>query len=431
MSSTEPNAAPSKAVPPPQPDTSSDVASPQASSSTPLHSNNNNNNNAPTTPCCDAMCANMSVSSNNNTFVRTNTRNFNLGASKSDQEGHCLRMDVGVCSKQGARKTMEDQHVTAKSEKETPVHFFAVYDGHGGTKCAEFLRDNLHGIVLDHPKLVQDPELALRESVAAVEEQFTAFSRESKDCSGSTAAVALIVNDETLVTANVGDSEIVLCRDGAPLVLSTRHVPNNSSEEARVIAAGGRMYRHRVGHPKFNPEFVSLGVSRAIGDIGFKLDEFTDGKQSGVIADADTRCLPLHPTDAFLIMACDGLWDVMNYEDVVRMCAAMLKNGTSTQEITDALVAEALKRGSTDNVTCLFLQLTVPASPRGNLLSPDGSDGNVEGINRVHSDVGDDATTPKDGSRQQTQQHIDGHQHTLQQQQQSQDVDEDKNPISE
>jgi integrin-linked kinase-associated serine/threonine phosphatase 2C len=259
---------------------------------------------------------------------------------------------------------MEDQHVTAKSEKQ-PIHFFGVYDGHGGTKCAEYLRDKLHTIVLENDEVRTNPQQVLREGIAKVEKEFTEFSRESKDCSGSTAAVALVVNGDTLVTANVGDSEIVLCRGGQPVVLTTRHVPSNQGEESRILAAGGRMFRHRVGHPKFNPEFVSLGVSRAIGDIGFKLDEYTDGKQSGVIADADTRLTRLTPEDSFLIMACDGLWDVCSYADVVKSCTDLLAQGKAGQEITDALVADALLKGSTDNVTCMFIGLshTLPAPP--------------------------------------------------------------------
>eukprot|EP00759_Apiculatamorpha_spiralis_P057192 PhF_6_TR8489/c0_g1_i1/m.13279/K14803/PTC2_3; protein phosphatase PTC2/3 len=301
---------------------------------------------------------------------QSDSNSFHLGASLIN-EGKCLRIDTGVSSIQGQRRTMEDQHVTAKTEGKSespPVHFFAVYDGHGGTKCAEFLRDRLHKMVLDSDKVRDTPECVLKEAIAQVETDFTTFSRESKDCSGSTAAVAIIVNNDTLVTANVGDSEIVLCRAGKPLVLTTRHVPTNDDEQKRVLEAGGRMYRKRVGHPKFNPEFVSLGVSRAIGDIGFKLDEYTDGKQSGVIADADTYVTQLTKDDSFLLMACDGLWDVITYDEVVVFCLDWMRKGKTPQDITDMLVQEALLKGSTDNVTCLFIALGVGAGD--NVASP-------------------------------------------------------------
>lgn len=263
-------------------------------------------------------------------------------------------MSFGVTSEQGARKTMEDQH-TAMNENSIP--FFGVYDGHGGTHCAEFLKENLHGYVLSHPKLLDNPELALREAIAQAETKFMEKCRAEKIESGSTAALAIILKDK-LVTANVGDSEIVLSRDGQPVLLTTKHqLGSNEKEVERVKNCGGRIYHSRVGHPKFNPQLVSLAVSRAIGDAGFKLEEYTDGKSSGVIADAETQQYDLTPADEFLIIACDGLYDVMSYQECVSFCRDLVRSGKHSQEISHLIVSEALSRGSTDNVTVLFVLL--------------------------------------------------------------------------
>jgi serine/threonine protein phosphatase PrpC len=276
-------------------------------------------------------------------------------------EAMCSMMNFGVTSDQGPRKTMEDQH-TAVLEH-TPVPFFGVYDGHGGTHCAEFLKAHLHKYVLGHPELKNDPELALRESISRCENEFMDKCRAERIESGSTAALAIIINGK-LVTANVGDSEIVLCRKGEPLLLTTKHqLGSNEKEVERVKNCGGRIYHSRVGHPKFNPQLVSLAVSRAIGDAGFKLEEYTDGKSSGIIADAETKMTALTPDDEFFIIACDGLYDVMNYQECVTFCRYLVTSGAPSQQVSESLVAEALRKGSTDNVTVLFVQLQPPAKP--------------------------------------------------------------------
>lgn len=261
--------------------------------------------------------------------------------------------EYGVTSEQGSRKTMEDQHAMVGEA----VPFFAVYDGHGGTQCAEFLRDNLHTLILNHPDVMTEPEKVIREGIAKAERLFLTKCANEKIESGSTCAVALIV-DDTLVTGNVGDTEIVLCRAGSPLVLSTKHnLHSNEAENERVKACGGRIISNRVGHPKFNPQVLSLGITRAIGDAGFKLDEYTDGRPSGVIADAETRSTKLTDDDEFLVIGCDGLWDVMSYDRVIDFCSKLAAEGVQPLDITNRLCQEALRQGSTDNVTCFYINI--------------------------------------------------------------------------
>nr|CCC90095.1 putative protein phosphatase 2C [Trypanosoma congolense IL3000] len=269
--------------------------------------------------------------------------------------------EYGVTSEQGSRKTMEDQHAMVAES----IPFFAVYDGHGGTQCAEFLRDNLHTFILGRPEITTDPEQAIRAGIAEAEKAFLTKCADEKIESGSTCAVALIV-DDTLITGNVGDSEIVLCRGGLPVILSTKHsLQDNVAEGERVKACGGRIISNRVGHPKFNPQVLSLAVTRAIGDAGFKLDEFTDGKPSGVIADAETQSTKLTDDDEFLIIGCDGLWDVMSYDAAVQFCSRLAAEGEAPQSITDSLCREALRQGSTDNVTCVYINIKAKNSLLG------------------------------------------------------------------
>jgi integrin-linked kinase-associated serine/threonine phosphatase 2C len=321
-----------------------------------------------------------STSTNSVRRIRTESKvdgNYKYSFAAVSQKALHLTIEFGVESVQGARKTMEDQHMARKGDEPlTPrgdgaqpvdvasgIPFFGVYDGHGGTQCAEFLRARLHVLVLGHPKVREEPEVALREAISKAEEEFMEKCRVEKLESGSTVAVAMILQDK-LVVANVGDSEIVLSRGGKAELLTTKHhLSANESEGARIRAVGGRIFHSRVGHPKFNPCLVSLAVTRAIGDAGFKLEEYTDGKASGVIADPDIKSVDLTSEDNFLIIGCDGLWDVMKYQEAVDYVSERFNKENPTL-ISQAIVKEALDRGSTDNVTVLIvaLQRTRPPS---------------------------------------------------------------------
>lgn len=90
--------------------------------------------------------------------------------------------------------------------------FFGIYDGHGGSACADFLRDNLHQFVIRESAFPWNPREALRKGFASAEKKFLELCQNNEgilDRSGSCAVVTLIVGDMCYV-ANVGDSRAVL-----------------------------------------------------------------------------------------------------------------------------------------------------------------------------------------------------------------------------
>lgn len=262
-------------------------------------------------------------------------------------------LDYGATAEQGSRRTMEDQHTMLSEE----IPFFAVYDGHGGTSCAEYLRDTLHTLILGNPEIRTNPEKAIRDGLVEADRAFLERS-ELENESGCVCAIALLLED-ILVVGNVGDTEVILCRENRPLVLTVKHnLKDNQSEVDRLKSVGGKIFHNRVGHPKFNPSVMSLAVTRAIGDAGFKLEEYTDGKPSGVISEPHTSSTRLLPEDEFLVIGCDGLWDVMSYEQVVDFCSSRFRSGEKAQAIAEELARAALANGSTDNVTAMLVHFT-------------------------------------------------------------------------
>lgn len=128
--------------------------------------------------------------------------------------------------------------------------FFGIYDGHGGSGCAEFLRDNLHHFVVRDENFPVNPKESLIQGFKAAENEFVKKHatgnnyREIKDKSGSCALVVLVVDDFVYI-ANVGDSRAVLSKThGCEIVtLSKDHKPDDPDEAKRIINAGGKVYQ--------------------------------------------------------------------------------------------------------------------------------------------------------------------------------------------
>jgi len=288
---------------------------------------------------------------------------FTLTRSQSSGELQKLSKVCGVCSIQGRRPEMEDAHKIVPppspsvSSPTSKLSFFGVFDGHGGRRAADFAEVKLHQLLLEHPEINTSPETALRESFLTCENMFLEQAIEEDMMDGTTAAVAIIADGE-LVAGNVGDSELVLCRGQAAVPLCQVHNMNkNASEIQRVQQEGGVVYKNRVGHPKFNPQVISLGVSRAIGDLPFKHAKFTDGKPSGLSAEPDIATVQLTEEHTFLIIGCDGLWDVIEHQAAVDAVLCALAEGHTPGQISQLLVKMASDAGSTDNITVMVVLL--------------------------------------------------------------------------
>jgi serine/threonine protein phosphatase PrpC len=96
-------------------------------------------------------------------------------------------------------------------------------------------------------------------------------------------------------------------------------------------------------------------VQRSLGDLLFKHDEFTHGKPSGLSGEPFVMEQQLTVDDLFVIVACDGVWDVMSHSDACVLVLGSLATTNNVQSASEALVEEAFRKGSTDNCTALVL----------------------------------------------------------------------------
>ncbi|KNC52390.1 protein phosphatase 2C [Thecamonas trahens ATCC 50062] len=319
-----------------------------------------------------------------------------------DEDGLVLVLKYGAHGLTGRRKTMEDAHFaavqasqkleTAETQGGPAVGFFSVFDGHGGDACALYLSQNMFPAVLETmPELairtkevdpeslpsqaeeLQAMETSLREAYALAESRFISLA-ESKNVDSGATAVSALIHGNKLVVANVGDSEAVLSRDGMPVNLTVIHNPaKNPAEEERIVAAGGRVYKKRVALPSVPPHLCNIAVSRAFGDILFK--NTPDGTASGLTADPDAATWLIEPQDEFLILACDGVWDVMTHEEAVdEVSSSLAASQYDPQAAVECLVKAAYARGSTDNITALVVLFEfVPEEDLLELLEDDPS----------------------------------------------------------
>mmetsp|Transcript_57889 Transcript_57889/g.152424 ORF Transcript_57889/g.152424 Transcript_57889/m.152424 type:complete len:333 (-) Transcript_57889:73-1071(-) len=283
----------------------------------------------------------------------------------------------GVHSIQNLRPEMEDAHRAVLAgqaeggENRAPLgswSYFAVFDGHGGAHAAEFAGERLHSLLAeDCEALSKDPCEALRRAVARTEEQWLSLASAEELMDGTTAAVALVDKENSrVVVGNVGDSEILLGSRTAAgatqfeALTKVHHLKRSESEAARITAAGGRVWRGRLGHPKINPQVLSLSISRAIGDLFFKDEKYTDGHASGLIAEPHIASVEVgreEVTAQFLLIGCDGLWDTVTYDQAAEYIFRRLGEGDDPQAISEGLVHLARDAGSSDNITVMVVLL--------------------------------------------------------------------------
>ncbi|KAI5317717.1 hypothetical protein L3X38_037424 [Prunus dulcis] len=250
----------------------------------------------------------------------------------------------------GRRETMEDTHfLLPQMFHQGDIHAFGIFDGHRGAAAAEFSARAFPGF-LQALSSTSSPSGALFEAFIKTDIAFRAeldFSRKSKRViqkdwhPGCTAAAALIVGNKLFV-ANAGDCRTILCRAGHPFVLSKDHVASCLEERERVISAGEQV-RWQVDNWRVG--LAALQVTRSIGD---------DDLKPAVTAEPEITETILSAEDEYLVMASDGLWDVVSNAEVVSIIKDTVKEPGMCSK---RLATEAADRGSKDNITVIVVFL--------------------------------------------------------------------------
>ena len=334
-----------------------------------------------------------------------------VGQPRDSQSAFCetwrndlLRLCSGSASEQGRRWSQEDRHVSfanlTPAGAPEDLAFFAVYDGHGGHDVSQILSEKLHLMILDaqsgstptHSVAGEElrksqsgvfdatgAECAVTEACIQIDDEIckaqmqaidAAISAENRDLMrkasaqantpGATAAFAMfwMQHDNTvqMLVGNVGDCRATICTDGEASALTRDHKPLrdvNRDELSRVKAQGAIVYEGRLNGV--------LAVSRAFGDAPHKQGE----QQRGQLIAKPAICVrQLEPGDEFLILACDGIWDVMMDQQAVDFVRAQLHKHRDVDVAAKALVRKCIEMGSIDNCSAVIIGLNQAQAAR-------------------------------------------------------------------
>lgn len=242
---------------------------------------------------------------------------------------------VGSSCMQGWRINMEDSHTHILQLPDDPeAAFFAVYDGHGGAEIADYAGKHLHKFIMKRPDYKEgNIAEALRNAFLDMDAHMLEEESLYNKPSGSTAITTLIKGDK-LYCANVGDSRAVASVKGKAVALSEDHKPSNQIEFERIRAAGGWVDANRVNG--------NLALSRAFGDFAFKKNADLPPEQQIVTAFPDVTEFTITPDWEFIVLACDGIWDVMSNKEVVSFIRENIANGQDPEEICEELMMRCL-----------------------------------------------------------------------------------------
>ena len=158
-----------------------------------------------------------------------------------------------------------------------------------------------------------------------------------QDTSGCTANTAMITPTH-IICANAGDSRCVLGTNKMSKGLSEDHKPYDEIEKKRIEAAGGSVQWKRVDG--------DLAVSRALGDFQYKTRSDLPAVQQKVTFLPDITVHTRTSQDDVLLLACDGLWDVMNNNEAIDLVRRIYQTGeTNIQNVAEEMVDTALEKG--------------------------------------------------------------------------------------
>jgi serine/threonine protein phosphatase PrpC len=254
---------------------------------------------------------------------------------------------------------------------------FGVFDGHGGKEIAEFVSRHFCQELLSNRAFQnRNYEQALKETFLRMDDLLKTQDglkeviRIAKDLpdnypvqadpsmlvAGCTSVVALVVNN-TLYVANAGDSRCILSREGRAVELSQDHKPELPQERDRIIKAGGIVEDGRV--------MGNLNLSRSIGDLEYKKNTSIPQKDQMISAYPDVRIEEITPRDQFMILACDGVWDMLTSQECVDFVAQRIKSkplSVIAEDVLDRCLAPDIASSGglgCDNTTIVIVDLNI------------------------------------------------------------------------
>ena len=281
--------------------------------------------------------------------------------------------------------------------------FFGLYDGHGGNRACDFLRDNLHKYIINDKYFPSNPQKAIANGFIYAEKLFFK-NYKGIDSSGSCAIVVVIIEKRVYI-ANVGDSRAILSsKNGSKFYpLSRDHRPGDEKEYKRILDAGGKIHKteyeyqskplynnnrnsinnrstknnnntnnsvnNRISYNKpssiIGPLRVipgKLSVSRTIGDIEAKDPKF-GGNPNVIISIPEIKYFDNTDKNDFILIFCDGVYEKLKNKDINDCIWDEIKKKkfgdihNMAGYCVEKLINKCMAEDSTDNLTAIMICL--------------------------------------------------------------------------
>ena len=248
-----------------------------------------------------------------------------------------------------------------------PVDFFIVCDGHGGDSVAKYVAPHLQKMLTKRSLIYPLTRSYINKIYDSVQERLIQHPKKIANMCGCTALVTIRYLDkyqrECVQVINLGDCRAVLSKDGLAIPLSKDHKPFWSDEKYRIDLVNAEYNKNRRIHYEAGDWRIGdLSVSRSFGDLD-NTPYVTHRPESFIYM--------LDKNSDFIIMACDGLWDVIQNHEAINFVRDHLKNNNieyydipdrypsdeviNTNCIARKLTSYAFARGSSDNVSIIII----------------------------------------------------------------------------
>jgi serine/threonine protein phosphatase PrpC len=257
---------------------------------------------------------------------------------------------------QGWRSAQEDAHICLPSFDKS-ASLWAVFDGHNGAEVAIFAAKRLpkilktnanykggrYELALQEAFMAFDDLLLTRESIReliSIRQSYTnnpIIKANAPGIASGCTAIVVLIKDNVIYAANLGDSRAILCRNGKPFPLSVDNKPDDAGERARVENAGGEVVSGRIN--------MGVNVSRAFGDHSYKRNTGLSKKEQMIVAYPDVKTEPLNrTTDTALVLICDGVWNSVSAEMLIQYVARRMIRVRPLSKVCEEVFAQILPK---------------------------------------------------------------------------------------
>ncbi len=272
--------------------------------------------------------------------------------SATTSQGPSVPVPVGVFATPGARgDAMEDRGLIIHQFCMSDVLVCAVFDGHRGPEASDFLAAHLERLLRKHWTSSTSAADLLTRALQSAEDEFRVIcdrrnASTSQPLYPGTTALCMALHGRSLTVANIGDSRAMLCRAGRAIDLTVDQVAGRADERARIERAG-HVHALKKHEGEWRIGEVGLAVTRSVGDFDAK---------PPLIAEPEVTEQELGPEDEYVVLASDGVWDVLDGHDVVSIIADTVKQpAMAAQRIVHTAVNEQYSKDNATAIVC-FLQ---------------------------------------------------------------------------